>query len=103
MPFATPYKRASHFLSHGHEFGATTAAEYEGMADAFMSQVLHPDLYECIRTTGVGDRVRLDGAIRYYGVAFNIIIRTFHTKSSLAIGAAGGPRAYVNRKCAERK
>ena len=103
MPFASPYKRASHFVLHGHEFGAADEYAYEQMADAFMSQVMNPNLYECIRTVGAGDRVRLDGAIGYYGVAFILTIRTFHTKSQQQIAAAGGPLALVTRKCSERK
>lgn len=102
MPFASAYKLASHFVAHGHEFGAANEAEYEQMADMFMSQPLHSDLFECIRLTGTNDRIRLDGAIGYYGVAYGILtLRTFHTKSQSQIAAGGGPLGYVSRKCAE--
>jgi len=102
VPFASAYKLASHFVAHGHEFGAANEIEYERMADMFMSQPMQPDLYECIRLTGMGDRIRLDGAIGYYGVAYGTLtIRTFHTKTQYQIAHAGGPQGYVNRKCAE--
>jgi hypothetical protein len=103
VPFATPYKRASHFLSHGHEFGAQDEYDYERMADEFMGRLLHPDLYECIRTTGAGDRVRLEGATGWYGVAFVLTVRTFHTKTQNQIAVSGGPAGFVTRKCMETK
>ncbi len=69
-----------------------------------MSQPMHPDLYECIRITGIGDRIRLDGAIGYYGVAYGVlVIRTFHTKTQQQIAASGGPLGFVTRKCGETK
>jgi hypothetical protein len=43
MPFLNKWERDIHFAKHGHEFGAADAADYERMADVFMSGGLEPD------------------------------------------------------------
>lgn len=102
VPFRDSIQRAKHYQKHGHRFGATDEFDYERLADAFMSSPLHPNLFECYRTTGTFDRIRLDGSTRYYGVAYNIsILRTFHIKDASGIAHGGGPQPYVMRKCAE--
>lgn len=104
MPFASAYKLASHFDAHGHEFGAASEEEYERIADAFMSQTLHPNLYGCIRTNADRDRLLLDGIIGYFGIAYGVLtLRTFYTKSQEEIAHAGGAAKFVARKCLEKR
>lgn len=102
VPFADALSLSLHFVKHGHKFGAATEQEYEQMADRFMSQVLHPDLHECIKASNL-DRIRLEGATRYFGVAYNVLtIRTFHVRDTFSIAHGGGPAGFVAHKCAER-
>jgi len=100
VPFASALHLTTHFHKHGHRFGAATENDYEKMAEAFMSQPLHADLYECTRTDG--DRIRLEGITHYYGVAYDVtIIRTFHIRDAHGIAMRGGPAGFVAHKCRE--
>jgi len=107
VPFADPYLLQIHYVRHGHEVGATSEADYERLADAFMSQGPHPDLYDgtCLvprADNGMCDRLRLDNATRWFGVAFGALtVRTLHMKSRFKINKHGGPRAFVDAKCLE--
>jgi hypothetical protein len=102
VPFTNQTQRAKHFRKHGHEFGAVDEFAYEQMADAFMSQPMHPNLYECVNPTGTRDRNRLDAITRCFGVAYNItVIRTMHIRDAYAIQHWGGPQGFVNKKCSE--
>ena len=106
VPFANPYLLQIHFDRHKDEVGATSEADYERMADAFMSQPSNPNLYDgiCVQVgrDGSQDRIRLDNVTRWYGVAFGVLtVRTLHTKRRSKINRAGGPRAYVDQKCLE--
>jgi hypothetical protein len=102
VPFPSAKQRSIHFVKHGREFAAPDEYAYERMADAFMSQFLHPNLHECQRATGTFDRIRLDGLTGHYGVAYNILtLRTFHTKDAAQMAHRGGPLNFVLQKCAE--
>jgi hypothetical protein len=102
VPFRNPKQRAIHFVRHGHEFGAINEFDYERLADAFMSAAPSLDLFECSRTSGTRDRVRLNALTCHYGVAYNIVIlRTYFIRSRSEIARCGGPAAFVAAKCAE--
>ncbi len=102
MPFPDPVQRALHFQRHGNEFGATDEFHYEQMADAFMSQPLHPSLHEGIRLHGAHDRIRLDAITRHFGVAYGVLsIRTYHIRDPHGIALRGGAAAFVAYKCAK--
>jgi hypothetical protein len=102
VPFATATLRSLHFAKHGQKFGAVDEFEYERMADTFMAMPMHPNMHECIRTTGTFDRIRLDAVTRFFGVAYrDTILRTFHPRSPESIAAKGGPQAFVLFKCSE--
>ena len=101
VPFHNVRQRAIHFQRHGGAFGAATEFEYERMAEAFMAAPLHSDMYECNRTTGTLDRIRLDALTLHFGVAFNVVmIRTYFIRSASEIAKSGGPAAFVASKCA---
>lgn len=104
MPFASQYSRESHFLSHGHKFGAATEEEYERMADEFMSRSPNADLYDCVRKMVINDRIRLEGSTRFFGAAYGVLtVRTFYPKDANSIAADGGPAGFIARKCAEKR
>ncbi|MGO8673231.1 MAG: hypothetical protein ACLQVD_17965 [Capsulimonadaceae bacterium] len=66
--FTSESELNEHFSEHGHEFGATTAAEYLRMAKAFFERDLQSsaDLEECIRVGGL--IVRFDKRRDHFGV-----------------------------------
>jgi hypothetical protein len=102
VPFPNATQRQLHFVKHGHKFGAVDEFEYERMADTFMTMVMHPNIFECYRSVGTFDRIRLDGLTRFFGVAYNgTVLRTFHPRSAASIAAKGGPQGFVAFKCAE--
>lgn len=108
VPFANPYLLQSHFERHKDEVGAATEEEYERLADAFMSQAPHPDLYDgtCTQVNhdGSHDRVRLDDGTRWFAVAYGALtVRTLHVKPRAKITKAGGPRAFIDRRCLETR
>lgn len=65
MPFKHRYDLQRHFVRHGDEFGATTADEYERLADAFVTGPLREGALECTRN---GDLVRFDPRTCEFGV-----------------------------------
>lgn len=72
------------------------------MADAFMALPLTANLYECVNSTGMRDRNRLDGLTRFFGVAYRgNIVRTLHLRDAAEIAYWGGPLGFVNHKCSE--
>ncbi len=102
VPFADAFKLSSHFLKHGHKFGATSEAEYERMADEFMSKAITADIYECTSPHGRRDRNRLEGSTLYFGAAYNgDTIATYFPRSAMAVQRKGGPLGFVLSKCAE--
>jgi len=104
VPFETEFKLKSHFVKHGHKFGARTEAEYEQMADAFMAKPITADIYECMSPYGRRDRNRLEGSTLYFGVAYGLnTLYTFHTRTISNVASKGGPLGFVLAKCAEVK
>lgn len=102
VPFADAYKLSTHFLKHGHKFGATSEAEYERMADEFMSRALTADIYECTSIHGRKCRNRLEGSTLYFGAAYQVnIIATYLPREAIAVQRKGGPLGFVLAKCAE--
>jgi pyocin large subunit-like protein len=76
VPF-DPYDpgcRMDHFLAHGQEIGATTADEYEAMADHFMTKPKTESMHECVRRGKI--LCRYDSSTQEYGamvVAGNLL------------------------------
>lgn len=102
VPFRNARERQIHYAKHGHKFGAADEFDYERMADMFMSQPMHADLFECINPTGDHDRNRIEGTTRFFGVAYgSSLVRTLHIKTASQIAAKGGPLGYVLYKCSE--
>lgn len=70
MPFDPhdPNDLLQHYADHGHQFGATTAQEYEEMADNFMTRPIIPPMREHLRANGM--RVRYDPSTDEFGVLY---------------------------------
>lgn len=74
--FFDPKERERRFISHGSDFGALDAAEYEQIADAFLGEPKPPHVAECVRK--LGDVLRFDPATDTFGVLdASGLIRTF--------------------------
>jgi hypothetical protein len=102
VPFANPRQLAIHFAKHGHKFGLTAEWQYEAMADAFMSQPLNADLYECTSTMGVPRRYRLQASNLYFGVAVRVtVLVTFHPRDARGVAAKGGPAGFIAHQCSQ--
>jgi len=66
VPFKHRYELERHFARHGQEFNATTAEEYEELADEFMTGALRDGAEECVRNNG--DLVRFDSRTSEFGI-----------------------------------
>jgi len=64
--FADSAKLLDHYNRHGADFGATSAAQYEGMADAFLNGPRGTGVLQKVRANG--DIVRYDPASEAFGV-----------------------------------
>jgi len=64
--FADPAKLVDHYMRHGADFGATSAAQYEAMADTFLNGPRGAGVLQ--RTRRNGDIVRYDPATQAFGV-----------------------------------
>jgi pyocin large subunit-like protein len=73
-----PWLLGDHFTKHAADFGATSEAAYEAMADTFLGSPLAPPTRECIR--GISkDIVRYNPVTNEFGVlARNGMIRTYY-------------------------
>lgn len=100
MPFRNQLERDLHFAKHGNEFGATDAADYEKMADDFMSGALDADTGECTRPGGL-DRIRFGFSTYIEGVACTmpVYLRTFYVVSAMLVARHGGSRGYFSFEC----
>jgi hypothetical protein len=68
---------ALHHAEHGSDFGASTPAEYEQMADAFWSNPKPSHIFQCTRTHG--DVLRFDTMTETFCVLSSaMVIRTFY-------------------------
>lgn len=99
VPFENAYKLRTHFIKHGHEFGAQTAAEYEQMADRFVFGSMNLHTRECTRANG--QSVRLDFQSRHFGVGISSsrIVKTFYIVPVGKIRNRGGPEQFLNSEC----
>jgi pyocin large subunit-like protein len=91
VPFASVMQRDIHFKKHGHGFGATTAVDYERMADAFMFQGMNATTHECTRPNG-NLRNRMDFNTVHFGVAVirRTRVLTFYIPTADTISRHGG-------------
>jgi hypothetical protein len=100
MPFANEFERDIHFSKHGHKVGATSAVEYERMADEFMFSTMTLSTRECVRPNGA-HRLRFNLANRYFGAA-NItpeFVKTFYPIAVHTLARHGGGAAYFGYEC----
>jgi len=97
VPFKNRHNLERHFVRHGQEFGAATAAEYEKKADAFMTKPLHAGILECHRRNG--DSVRFDPKTNQFGVSTSAgEILTFMIVTPLA-GSTQTALQYYESAC----
>ncbi len=84
--FRNARKLARHFSDHRADFGATTEAEYEQMADEFLSNPLTADCYERIRAAD-NDTIRFTVITDEYAVlSYDGFIRTYFKPDPLEHG-----------------
>jgi hypothetical protein len=74
--FGSDAKLQDHFARHGGDFGAATATEYQGQADAFLTGPKPSGALEKIRPNG--DIVRYNPVTDEFGVASPTAIRTYY-------------------------
>jgi hypothetical protein len=85
--FADAAKRLDHYTRHGADFGATSAAQYEGMADTFLNGPRGTGVLEKVRANG--DIVRYDPATQAFGVVKpDGTIRTYYKPDPAVHGYA---------------
>lgn len=100
MPFCNAWERDTHFVKHGHKFGAADASEYERMADEFMVGPLG-DARECSRADH--DRLRFGFVTHLECIARTApapeCIRTFYPVGATAIARHGGEAGYFVFEC----
>lgn len=105
LPFSDKTELELHFLKHGHKFGLVPGqeADYERMADHFMFGVMTITMQECLRPSGV-DRLRLDSAKVYFGVACTVpaFVRTFYPPEATTLACHGGPFGFFRYECGRR-
>jgi len=101
MPFANAEERSTHFARHGHEFGASSEVQKEGMADAFMAAPMTITTRECVRPNQT-HRVRLNIANKHFGVAVvqSEIILTFYVVPLHKLIRRGGVANFFVYECA---
>ena len=100
MPFASEMQRDIHFQSHGHEFGAADAAQYEQMADAFMTSPRTADMREGVRRH-FRHRIRFDDSTFHFGVAVvgpPEVLLSFYIPSAAKVANRGGPPGFFVRE-----
>lgn len=91
MPYFDSKELPIHYAKHGGEFAALTHAEYERLANQFLTVPLRPGLMECTRKKG--DIVRYDTASEEYGVlSAGGLIRTYFKPRPCASLPSGVPK-----------
>lgn len=100
MPFATPLHRDTHFVKHGHKFGAADALEYERMADSFLFGPSDADTKDCTRPSG-RDRFRFGFVTHYAGIAALVTnhVRSFYPVEDRVIARHGNENGYFAFEC----
>jgi len=101
MPFANALELRIHFAKHGAKFGLSNPADYEAMADAFMTGPMDANTRDCTRPNLV-DYLRLNFSNLHFGVLClqNNRVRTFFPVESRLIIRRGGRAAYFRFECA---
>ncbi len=101
MPFANARQRNIHFQKHGAEFGAATEADYEAMADLFMSGPMNANTKDCTRVA-CDDYVRMDLVKTDFGVTCisTAFLRTFYKPPAMKIWNRGGTKRFLAHECA---
>jgi len=89
--FANQTLLIEHFTKHHHEFGCTTASEYESLADAFCGGPLTPSTSEHIRS--------YDGTVIRYNIVTNEIGFLDANGYILTYFKPSAGLKYFNRKC----
>jgi len=98
LPFANPLSLADHFKRHRSGFAnATTAADYEALADKFMTKAVSGTLREGKRSNGY--RVRFDTSTREFCVANKHGILTFYKVAVGLVKKKGGSEKYFLWEC----
>jgi hypothetical protein len=67
VPFVSAFELAIHFAKHGAKFGAATPADYEALADAFLTGPMNATTDDCTRPNLV-DYLRFDSSNRHFGL-----------------------------------
>ncbi len=100
MPFANTLELQIHFVKHGAKFGLSDAAEYEAMADAFMTGAMDANTRECTRPNLV-DYLRLNFRNLHFGVLClqNDSVRTFYPVEARLVRRRSGAAAYFRFEC----
>jgi hypothetical protein len=99
MPFANTLERDIHYVSHGHEFGVSSAEDYERIADDFINGALAMDAKECTRRNL--DKVRFGFMSLKLGVGtpHPNIVRTFYIVKRHIVVRHGGSAGYFSYEC----
>jgi filamentous hemagglutinin len=85
--FADQAKLDDHFIRHGTDFGATSSAQYQQMADNFLTGPRGTNTLERIRPNG--DVVRYDPTTDAFGVvSSNGTVRTYYVPDPAVHGYA---------------
>lgn len=101
MPFVSNFELAIHFAKHGAKFGAATPAEYEALAEAFLSGPMNATTSDCTRPNLV-DYLRFDSGNRHFGVLClqNNCVRTFYPAELALVTSRGGAAGFFTFECA---
>jgi hypothetical protein len=101
VPFVNAFELAIHFARHGADVGAATEADYEALADGFLSGPMNATTQECTRPNLI-DYLRFDFSNRHFGVLClqNKCVRTFYPASAQLVARRGGPVGFFSFECA---
>jgi filamentous hemagglutinin len=95
--FRNARKRARHFSDHCTDFGATTEAEYEQMADGFLNCPLPPDCEERVRPRD-GATIRFNRITEEFGIlSADGYLRTYYIPDPAIHGEATNYDYYLNQ------
>ena len=98
MPFANPLSLADHFKKHRNEFTATTAADYEALADAFLSKPAAATLLTGTRKNG--QRIKFDTVTNELCVTNRHgEILTYYKPTPRQVTGKGGGAGYFQYEC----
>ena len=96
--FRDTLRLAVHFAAHGADFGCATIADYQFLADQFLSRIPGGDLLECVRHWNL-EIVRYDVTTTEFGVlTASGHIKTYFTPDPAEHGEATN-LDYFNGEC----